>query len=363
MSRIPAGIGIGLYSGRLITWGESANPFTIRVSEVGQPENVSDVSGFINVDPVNSGNGIRTCFEQRKNLIIATSAKFKATTDNGSDPNTWPNPEDVDGSMGTECFGVATVVGNKASSSDRIFIATHAGLVSFEGYIKKPELSYNIEDIWSRINKVYFNTIQVVDNPTQHLVYISVPLDSDTTPKHLLVGDYTEAFTVYGTIDVNNIRWSIWEFFEGGVTISSIVGDVDDTTKDPVLLFSRSDGNIYTTGRDNALLDDTGAAIDSFVKSNLKTPQKGWISHFAGIKARVTGFGNLQITVAGEDDASSVSPPSLVLSSSPGGELDRLFDFRNEKCSIKLRTSFPGEFFNLTSLTLYARPIWLRRPA
>jgi len=362
LSSIPAGVGIGVYSGRLIIWGELANPYTVRLSTPGQPENFSDVSGFVNIDPVDSGSGIRTCFEQRKNLIIATPNKFKATTDNGSDPNTWANPEDVDSSMGTECFGIATVIGNKASSSDRIFIATHSGLVSFEGYIKKPELTYNIEDEWARINKAAFNTVQVVDNPTQHQVFISVPLDNATQPSHLFFGDYTEAFTPYGTLDPSNIKWSIWEFFEGGITINSIIGDIDDTTKGPLLFFSRSVGNIYKTARDNGLTDDTGAAIDSFIKTNLKSPQQGWISHLASLKLRVIGFGNLQISLSGEDDSNAVNLPDLPLSASPGGELDRLADFRNEKCAIKLRTSFPGEYFNLTNLITYMRPIWLRRP-
>jgi hypothetical protein len=363
LSKIPAGVGIGVYNGRLIVWGEVGNPFTVRASQKLQPESFSSINGFININPANSGDGIRNCFEQRKSLIIATPTKFLATTDNGSDPNTWDVPETVEDSIGTECFGVATISDTKASSSSRIFIATHPGLVSFEGYIKKPELSYNIESVWFRINKAAFNTVQVVDDPTNHLVYVMVPLDSATSPDHLLVGDYTESFTPYGTIDPNNIKWSIWQFFEGGSILSSIAGDLDDTTKSPVLFFSRDVGNIYITGKNNGLTNDTGAAIDSFVQLNLKTPQRDWVSHFAGIKLRVIGYGNLQISLSGEDSSGAVSVPSIALSSSPGSEPDRIFNFKNEKCSVKLRVSFPDEKFNLSKVTLYAKPLWLRRPS
>jgi len=363
LSSIPAGVGIGIYNSRLVSWGEVGNPFTIRVSEKLQPENFSSVGGFININPVNSGDGIRNCFEQRKSLIIATPVKFVATTDNGSDPNTWSTPEVVEDSIGTECFGVATISDTKASSSSRILIATHPGLVSFEGYIKKPELSYNIESTWGRINRAVFNTVQVVDDPTNHLVYVSVPLDTATKPDHLLVGDYTESFTPYGTIDPTNIKWSIWQFFEGGSILSSIAGDLDDTSKAPVLFFSRDVGNIYTQSKNSGAVDDTGAAIDSFVQLNLKTPQRDWISHFGGLKLRVIGSGNLQINLTGEDGSNSQDPPGITLSTNSGAEPDRLINFINEKCSIKLRVSFPGEKFNLSKVTLYARPLWLRRPS
>lgn len=365
LSTIPAGVGIGVYNGRLITWGESGNEFTIRVSNPLQPEVFSSVNGFITIDPSDAASGIKNCFEHRKSLIIATSSRFYSSADNGSDPNTW-GVDIVDKSAGTECFGVATILDARGTNTDRVFIATRSGLVSFEGYVKKPELTYNIENIWKRINAANFNKIQVIDDPIGHKVYVNVPLDGATSCNRLLYGDYKEAFTVYGTIDEKAIRWSIWNLCGtgglGAICLTSVTGDYNQTTKVPVLFYSIDTGNIYEHREDDSLLDDYGTAIDSYVQTSLKTSQSEWIQHFAGMKLRILGVGDLQITLYGEDNSNPVTVPVITLSSTPGKEFDRLINYIDEKMSVKFRTSNFGEWFNLDRFTLFAKSLWLRRP-
>lgn len=354
---IPAGLGITTYNGRLVVWAESGHEFTIRVSEPGQPEVFNAVGGFATIDPSDAGSGIKNCVEFRKSLIIWTSNRVYSTSDNGSDANTWTIPPALDVSCGTECFGIASTLSARGSNTDRLWVATLGGLVDFEGYIRRPEMSWNVEDTWRRINKAKFNLVQVVDDPVGHRLFISVPLDNSSVISHILYADYSSAFTVYGTIDEKAICWSIWEFPSNPVSIS---GEVDPVTFQPVFRLGLSGGNIYDM-KEN-LTDDFGNAIESYIQTSLKNMVDGWQHHYAGIKLRIRGLGDLELTIQGEDDTASQMPPSILMLPKPGFESDRLFNFINEKCSIKLRVSEFGEYFILSRLDLYAKPLWLRRP-
>lgn len=357
LSQIPAGVGIGVYSGRLIVWGEDGNQFTIRGSNPLQPEVFSAIGGFITVDPSDSESGVKNCAEFRKNLTIWTSNRIYSTADNGSDLSTW-NVNPVDESSGTECYGINTVLDARGTNTDRMFVATRAGLISYEGYIRRPELSFNIEDLWKRINKKYFNLVQVVDDPVNHRFLISVPLDSATTISHILHGDYSKAFTVYGTIDEKMIKWSIWSFPSAPI---SIMGNVDSVTGLPIIHIAVAAGNIYDMK--DGLLSDYGNAIDSWFKTNLKTVLAGWVNHFGGMKLRVKGTGSLQISLFGEDDVATAILSPITISASPGSEYDRLCNFINEKCSIKFRVNQFGESYVFSQVILFAKALWLRRPA
>jgi hypothetical protein len=115
-----------------------------------------------------------------------------------------------------------------------------------------------------RINKAKFNLVQVVDDPTGHRLFISVPLDSAMAISHILFADYSKAFTVYNTIDERAIKWAIWSFPTAPI---SITGEVDATTFQPVFRLALAGGNVYDMKA--ALTDDFGNAIDSYVKLSL----------------------------------------------------------------------------------------------
>lgn len=355
LSTIPAGLGIGVYAGRILVWGEDGNQFTVRGSDALQPEVFSSVSGFITVDPSDSESGIRVCSEFRKNLTIWTSNRVYSTTDNGSDLSTW-SVDVVDKSAGTECFGINTVLDARGTNNDRMFVATKAGLISYEGFIKKPELSWNIEDTWKRINKKYFNLVQIVDDPPNHRLMVMVPLDNSTSISHILYADYSKAPTVWGTLDEKMIKWSLWTFPTAPV---SIMGDVDATTGESIIHIAVAGGNIYDMKA--GLTDDYGNAIDSYIQFNLKTALSGWINHFGAVKFRIIGSGSLLLTVYGEDSSNIQTLPPLTLASAPGLEPYRLFNFINEKCSIKIRTHLFGEYYTVSKYMLFAKALWIAR--
>ena len=360
LSLIPAGVGISVYNSRLIVWGEDGNNFTCRASEQGQPEVFNSVSGFLTIDPSDAGSGLRNAVEYRKSLLLMTSNHIYQTTDNDNDPSTW-SINCIDRSTGTECFGIANILDVRGLNNDRIFIASPPGLFSFEGLVKKPELSFNIQGIWNRINNAAFNLVQVVDDPLNHRILISVPLDSSTIISHILYADYSESFTVYGTIDERKFKWDIWTF--GAGIIRSIFGDLDSVTKSSIIHIALSN-NIYDVK--DGLFNDFGNAIESYIVINYRDLIAGWIHHFGGIKLRVIGSGSLQISLYGLDgfiNGSFTSVAPFNLGVAPGIEPERLLNFINEKMAIKFRVNLFNEWYSITRVDTWTKELWLRRSA
>lgn len=355
LATIPAGVAILHYNGRLVVINEDGNNWTARVSDQLAPETFNGIDGFVTVDPSESVSGLRNGFEFRKSLILAASDRLYTTSDNDNAPNTWQVTV-IDKSVGTECFGVTTMLDARGTGNDRVWVATRAGLISFEGYVKKPEMSDNIEDYWKRINKAKFDLVQVVDEPLFHRVLISVPLDNATAISHILCGDYREAFTVYNTIDERQIKWTPWTFPNAP---KSMIGTRDITTGKPVFGFAFT-GGIYLLKE--GLTDDFDNAIENYVQFNLKSSMAGWINHFAGIRLRISGSGTLAITLSGEDEVDTGTGASVVLSSAPGGEIEVPLNFKNEKMSVKLRLTTFGSYFILNKLEVLAKPLWQSRP-
>jgi len=354
LTTIPAGLGVIIYSNRLGVWSANGEQFTLRLSEQGQPEVFSDATGFITIDASDAGSGVKNCFEYRKALVICTSNRAATTTDNDDSPNTW-TVDWIDKSAGTECFGVATILDARGLNTDRAWIATQAGLVSYEGYFKRPELTWNVDGIWNRINKNKFNLIQVVDDPVRHIMYVSIPLDNATAISHLLVGDYTEAFTIYGTIDEKAIKWDVWTFPTAPV---SIVGDRDAATNDPAFHVALSN-NIYT--QQDGLIDDFGNFIPCYWKSSFKTSRSGWVNHYSLAKLTLTGTGTLIVTAYGMNNSNPATQESIAMSQSPGKEFESKMNYINELCSVKFSVANYGERYTISNLIIMAKELWWHR--
>lgn len=351
-----AGVFITEYGGRIVIGSANGEEHTIRMSQPGDPETFSSAFGLLDVNPSDSQSSVKNACEFRKSLILAKSNRLYITSDNGDDPTTW-EVTSLDPTVGTECFGFCKTLDVKGQQADRLFIVDQSGLIDFDGVAHRPELTYNIEDIWKRINRAKFNLCQIVNDSTNHALYISVPLDSSTVISHVIYGDYSKAFTVYQTIDWTKIRWSLWQF---AAAFTSIVADADGTTLVPVFEYAQSDG-IYDVKA--GLVNDGVTAIHSYVKMSLKTAANGWINHFGAMKARIVGNGAVTFTLTGEDNSNIQNPPGWTLTANPGYEPDRLINFINEKCAVKVEVNVASGRYTLSRFDLWAKPLWMRRAA
>lgn len=348
LADIPAGSCITSFGSRMVVGGEIANSATLRVSDPGDPESMSDLQGYTNVYPGDAGGAIHQLVEHRKTLYIMKDFRTYATEDNGASPNTW-DVVGIDDAQGCGVHGSAGVLDSKGQTLGVFLVTTRTGLQKVAGvYGDEPELTYAIYNFWKRINQQHFDKVQLALDPIAKRIYIAIPLDSATEPSCLLVGDYTDG------LDAKSIKWSPWSFQKN---CTSIWIEVDYSTKKTLLKFGASNGGIYVRNP-NGLLD-VDTAIVSFYRTGYAEDQRGWAEQaYNGVRVRATGAGSLEITLYGPDDVRYETLPLVTLSALPGKELFRKSTFTAEKVSVKLRVDSANEWFHMTSITILSELLW-----
>lgn len=351
LSTIPAGVGVNIYRGRLIIWGEDANESVVRASEPGYPEAFSEVEGFCTINPGDSGGGVRYCFEYRTQLICCKSQRSYITQDNGNSAVLW-EVNALDKSVGTECHGVGKILDFGEDVRDRAFIADRSGLQLYVGTFSDTDISFNIGDIWDRINKAQFHKVEVAVDPLKARVYITVPLDNATECTHMIVGDWQDG------LDLENVKFTLWAFPNPP---STVVVDVDGNRESLMKYASLTVPNVYALSGGTHL--DYGNAVDSWVEFPFLPQEDDWpVYHYTGARMRIRGSGNLKITLSSIDDALVVTAPDLTLNLAPGKPLYRGWNFTSERCAVKLRMTGPGDYFSLTHFSLFYKQLWATRP-
>jgi hypothetical protein len=351
LDKIPAGNYLGIFKGALVVTGENINPARVRVSLFNQPESFDSVEGFVDVYPKDNGGPVRNCIEFRSQLIIHKSYRSYITSDNNDTPATW-TVGPLDKSVGSECNGLCRILDVDGTSNDNFIVVSRAGLAIFSGSYSD-NLSYKIDDIWLRINKLYFHKILVAYNPIMGRLYVAVPLDNAVECSHILHADLNEGFTSQA------IKWSVWKM-KGGIHLSGCFVDIQFANKVAVLKFSGYDGNIYRLAP--GVKDDDGVAIESFIRFAFITPDpRGGICLFSGLRLIVKGVGDLQLRIYSIDDAYILDTPTISLSLNPGIQKTREFLFENERASCQIKVDKFGEWFSLRDYRVFGIPIWAER--
>lgn len=196
-SKIPAGVGISFYHGRLCLHATFEDISIIYVSAAGEPEAINQTDGFLIV-PLD-GNPITNTQELRDVLYAFKRNRTVAYVDNGGVPSTWPFTI-VDQAVGCPVHGVATVIDTGSASVDFLVTTSYRGVELFNGKYMDPELSWKIKNFWLDLDKTGFRNIQILNDPIKEMIYIVLP---DFT---ILMGDYNNG------LDSKRIRWTPWSF-------------------------------------------------------------------------------------------------------------------------------------------------------
>jgi hypothetical protein len=349
LSEIPASLGLVDYQGTMVTYGENLYTYIVRVSKQGYPESFNSELGFVIAEPGDS-TGVKACVEYRSQLFICKSKRTGVTQlVSGQEAAYWPY-NSVDRSVGTEVYGISTILDIRGNTVDYFVVADRSGLLLFDGSFRV-NLTAKISNVWESINQAAFQTIQVAIDPVKSRIYVSLPVGIATSPNVLYVGDVTNGWSA------ESIRWMKWTF---PVNPTSINIDVNNSTQQTEFKYGSSTGNIYKL---STALDDAGTAIDSYIKTALLTKFKdGNNCTYTGLVLRVKGSGSLTINLTGEDGSNTVNVSALTLSTAPGYALQRNFNYVNSKCSVKLRVSNSGEYFSLHNFILYTTKLWNERP-
>jgi hypothetical protein len=354
LTEIPAGVGIGVYKSRLTVWGIDTNEAAVYFSIAGQPEAFSATEGFCLAFPGDNAGGVRNCVEFRSQYyLLKGGSKTYVTNDTGDNPAFW-EVTNVDLSIGSECHGIAKVLDQTGSALDNFFCADRSGFYIFNGTYSGNELSRKISDIWLRITRTAFNQVEIVHDPIKARIYCAVPLDGADTPTHVLVGNVDDG------IDPANIRWTTWAFPKNP---TSVVVDLNSSTRRTQFRFGSRQGDVYTYDDTIASLDDFGNAIDSFIETSLlpEDSDDPVIYQFGHLQIRIKGAGALNITITGTDRNRSLQPAGIALGAQPGRTLERMFNFQDERCSVKVGTNGATDYFQLIRLKLYATLLWTGR--
>jgi hypothetical protein len=346
LASIPAGAGIGIYGSRMVVWGPDDDESKVWVSKAGYPESFDATEGFFRAFPGDAGGGVRNCVEFRGNLYILKAQRTYATQETGDEPAFWIVTS-IDAGVGTEVHGVAKILDLSGTALDAFVIADRSGLLMFNGTFAGNILTAAIDDIWSRINKSAFHTVEVVLDPIRKLGYVAVPLDNATLPSHILVADYQNG--------IENIRWTTWTFPKKPTTI---VVDVDNTSKKSYLKFGSEEGNVHAY--DETSTNDFGTAISSLIKFPFLPQSEGEINHFGGVRLRCWGVGSLALSISGLDNTQTQGISGVNLSLAPGRYLWRPFNFSAERAALQLN-SVGFSNFRLAEVILFSKVLWLAR--
>lgn len=86
------------------------------------------------------------------------------------------------------------------------------------------------------------------------------------------------------------------------------------------------------------------------------------VLHFAGVRLRVTGIGNLDLVFASLDtiDTQTLSP--IVMANSTAREPTRLANFISQRGMLRVGTNVIDEVFRINRIIVFAKPIWSQYP-
>jgi len=344
---IPAGLVISSYKGKMIVGNTNEDRNILLVSKTNEPETFDLADDIITVDPTEA-SGVTNVNEHHGALIINKSFRSYTTSDNGSEPSTW-EVLPFDKSIGTEVHGVGTILDANGVNIDRMMIASRVGLVMYDGTFREPELTFKIDNIWKRINKDAFNTVEVAVNPIDKEIFIAAPLDEATMPSHIIYGNYADG------LSYEHIKWTLWNFFFDPTTIV-----VDLVNNKPVLKVGSHDGNFFK--KSTTSLNDDSHAIDSYIESAL-LPQShdGMIRHYNWFRAKIIGSGNVEVTAKGRNNTNTQTYNEFALASN-GLDTTRKLNFVGERCSVKLRVDNINEWFKINSFILNHSDKWSFHP-
>jgi len=207
LAEIPAGVALTTYHGRLVLGATFEDESLVMVSQIGEPEAISELDGYV-IFPLDS-YPITNAQEFRDILYLFKMTKTGAVVDNGGEPSTWPF-QFIDQGAGTSVHGIAKVLDSEGININFLIIAAYSGILLFNGSYSRPDLTYNIENYWLDLDRNEFHKLHFANDSVSAYLYTAMPDGS------LLFADYTEG------LNLKNIKWCPW-VFDGVVSTVALV--------------------------------------------------------------------------------------------------------------------------------------------
>lgn len=281
------------------------------------------------------------------NLYLTSHKGTFVLTDTGDIPVNWTSAQPVDMQIGTS----APLGMTQDPSRNEAWVATQAGLRIFsDGTYEDPPISFWVPD-WQRINWAAAATIEIKDVIEEQCVKVLVPLDSATSPSHMMTFDYKSGKTP------ELIRYSL-QSVPGRYCFERVLNPT--TGRQELWLGPTATGSVWK--QDDSLTQDVGADIAGQVYETspiLSVAELGGPMAFHG--AHYTPRGTAELTLTGFSLYHTKSSPAKTtdLTTVPEGtRVLRQWLMRSENQSLEFKTD--AGWFELTETEPYYSA-WVRQ--
>lgn len=88
----------------------------------------------------------------------------------------------------------------------------------------------------------------------------------------------------------------------------------------------------------------------------------GEVLHFSAVRFRVTGAGNLKIQLDSLDSQQTQPLTDLVMMTATSREPTQLANFSSQRAKITVSTTAINEYFNISKVIVFVRPIYSGYP-
>jgi hypothetical protein len=361
MEVIPSGSGMCKYRGRIILAGcfIPGNSERVFLSNINDPETFNFVSGYVQVQTERDGNTVTNCYVLRDTLYLAKFVGTFATEDNGGEPSTWA-VSIIDAVVGAYAYGTSsfTVSQLAPDTGDIVLLASRSGLYLFDGVMRRPELTYKIQNFWLRINFTAFSRVTVSHDPWNHLIYITCPIDDALEPDTLLVCDYSDGR------DYQSVRWCKWRFHRDAACVGmAYFGSSISPTSYTLKVGSLNSSYLYSL-TDNQKSDD-GEIITFDYTPGPVCIKSGGVNCYKMLGFRIPrGRGRLDMQLSGEDGSNPFQVPApLQMTVGPGKETQRGINYVNEKLTLKISGGKAlNDYMVLDRIDVWGLNLWPVRP-
>ena len=86
------------------------------------------------------------------------------------------------------------------------------------------------------------------------------------------------------------------------------------------------------------------------------------INHYTGVRMRVVGAGNLEMTLLSQDEVRSIALTPFTMTSVARTSPFRLTNFVEQRVQLKVETLLIDESFRINRIIIYAKPLWVEEP-
>jgi hypothetical protein len=343
------------YHGRMLVVGPTED--LVLVSRPGEPEAFDNVAGFIQIPSERDGNATGSTFQLRDVLYFTKAPGIYSTNDNGGDPSSWPIFP-IDGGCGALTYGVSSITASQGhlTANDIALLADLDGLFYFDGVVRRPPLTWNIDDVWKQyVTIATIPYVTVFMDPFTEVFYVSVK-----NMPGLLVGDFSDG------LDSDHVKWTMWTF-PANVQSMTVCTLQDAEFAYRLRLSFLSNNNLYKylpgTGPD--IIGPT--AVDSIYTLAKAQVGEGQVNVFRYIRIRAlrtiaSGNTNLALKIFTEDMKVNVTPPAIVISDIPGQDYARQINLMNEQMYVQFRTNGSTDGFILSRVEIFGKPLFPARP-